>query len=194
MKRIRQWFIFILLIVLSLSAIAITCAAWLLSRSLPELETELTLRGLERSADVEFDEFGIPRIYAQIRNDAYRILGFVTARDRLFQMDLLRRRSAGRLSEILGPALLDSDRWNRTMGYEKLAGEILIALPEDQQAVLRAYSQGVNQAITSMRALPFEFVLLRFEPEPWREEDSLLVILGMHAMLTWVDDQEYTVL
>lgn len=158
---------------------------YLLCSSLPTLDGIQKMTGLHAGASVEFDAFGIPRIHAETRPDAFRILGFVTASDRLFQMDLLRRRAAGSLSEVLGPSTLDSDRWHRVMGFQQVASEILQTLPSDQREALRAYAEGVNQAIAQFRVLPFEFLLLGYRPAPWRLEDSLLVVLEMYADLSW---------
>lgn len=158
---------------------------YLLCSSLPTLDGTQKMEGLHAGASVEFDAFGIPRIHAQTRPDVFRVLGFVTAGDRFFQMDLLRRQAAGSLSEVLGPSTLDSDRWRRVMGFQQIASEILQTLPSDQREVLRAYAEGVNQAIAQFQVLPFEFLLLGYRPAPWRLEDSLLVVLEMYADLSW---------
>jgi penicillin amidase len=156
-----------------------------LRASLPEKDMVYEMTGFRSSVDVKFDQHGVPRIIAASREDAYRALGFVAARDRLFQMDLLRRRSAGRLAEILGAPLLESDRWHRTMGFGQVAAAIAARLPDDQKVILDAYVGGINQAIEKTRVLPFEFLVLGYRPEPWRVEDSFLVVLGMFENLTW---------
>lgn len=175
----------ILQIVAGMAAIVTIGSYSVLKISVPDLDKTYRLPGYSAPVEVEFDDYGIPRILAESGEDAYRALGFVTARERLFQMDLLRRHGAGRLAEILGQALLDSDRWHRVMGFEQVSAAILERLPLDQRALLRAYAGGVNQAMTEMPILPFECLLLGYRPEPWREEDSLLVILGMFENLTW---------
>lgn len=164
--------------------------AYLLQASLPAMTGTVKMAGIAGPAWVEFDDFGIPAIHAQSREDAYRLLGYATARDRLFQMDLIRRKMAGRLAEIFGAELLDTDRWHRSMGFSGVASAILANLPQDQRNVLAAYSGGVNQAMAELPVLPFEFLLLGYVPEPWRVEDSLLSILGMHATLAWRGDTE----
>ncbi|WP_051928064.1 penicillin acylase family protein [Nitrosococcus oceani] len=158
---------------------------FILWASLPERDVVYTMDGFQAPVEVEFDRHGIPRIRAQTREDAFRALGFVTVQERLFQMDLLRRRSGGRLAEILGHPLVESDRWHRTMGFEQIAEAIMARLPADQKAALNAYVGGINQAMKEMVILPFEFLALGYRPEPWRMEDSLLVVLGMFEMLTW---------
>ena len=146
-----------------------------LRTSLPDLSGEARLAGLEAETRVIYDENGIPHIYAGSANDAYRSLGFVHARDRLFQMDMMRRIGAGRLSEIIGPATLDFDRTMRTMGLYRLAGETYRRMPEEVRENLESYAAGVNAFLASRSgALPPEFLMLRYEPEQWTPPDSLV--------------------
>ena len=116
---------------LALTALGlITVYVWFMLRaSLPVLDGELEIKGLAAPVQVEFDTLAIPRIEARTREDAFRALGFVAARDRLFQMDLIRRKSAGTLAEVLGAALVESDRWHRVMGFEQVAKAVLEKLP-----------------------------------------------------------------
>jgi penicillin G amidase len=165
---------------------------FLIKAPLPNEQGSRELEGLRAQVTIDFDELGIPRISASSAADAFQALGFVTAGDRLFQMDLLRRRAAGRLAEIFGRDALQEDRWNRTMGFDQLAATIVSRLPATQRQLLDAYSAGVNQAMAAAAMLPFEFTLLGYRPEPWRPEDSILVMLGMHALLSWSADQERT--
>ncbi|NOS75460.1 MAG: penicillin acylase family protein [Methyloglobulus sp.] len=162
----------------------------LLRASLPVIEGEYYLSGLNSQVTVKFDKKGIPNISAKSREDAFQALGFVTARDRLFQMDLLRRHMAGRLAEVMGPALKESDRRHRVLGFEQVARAIVQRLPQDQKQVLEAYAEGVNQAMDSLMVLPPEFWLLGYSPSAWRAEDSLLVVLGMEEDLGWTGDAE----
>lgn len=176
---------------LALAAGLLALAAYLaLAASLPLLEGEYALRGLGGEARVEFDRLGIPAITAPNRADAFRLLGFVSARDRLFQMDLFRRSAAGELAEVVGAAGLESDRWHRVLGFAGVAAAALAGLPQDQREALAAYAEGVNEAIAQFRVLPFEFLLLGYAPKPWRAEDSLLVILDMCVALDWGMDKE----
>lgn len=163
---------------------------YLLYGSLPTLDGRITLKGLAAPVNVKFDGRGIPRIEANTRLDAFRTLGFVTARDRLFQMDMLRRSSAGTLAEILGPGLLEADRWHKTMGFNQVTPQIFASLSGDQQGILRAYAEGVNEAIANARVLPFEFLILGYQPTTWIVEDSLLVVLGLYETLSWSGDAE----
>jgi len=150
------------------------------------------IAGLSAPVEVGFDDLGVARIRAKTRTDAFAALGYVTARDRLFQMDVLRRNAAGRLAEIFGAAVIESDTRNRVMGFDRLAGEIFQTLPETQRATLTAYAAGVNRAMQTGLVWPFEFYALRYRPEPWRPQDSILVFLGVEDMLSNSEYQEIT--
>ena len=189
MKQKRFWrgFVFTIVLLIGSSCFGIFL---FLQESLSSLKGEYRLPNLSSQVTVAFDEKGIPSISAKSREDAFRALGFVTARDRLFQMDLLRRHMAGRLAEVMGPALKESDRRHRVMGFEQVASAIVQRLPQDQKQVLEAYAEGVNQAVNSLTVLPPEFWLLGYRPSVWRPEDSLLVVLGMEEDLGWTGDVE----
>ena len=158
--------------------------------SLPILDGTLDVNGLHKPVTVTSDAYGIPTITAGSREDAIRSLGYITARDRLFQMDLLRRSGAGRLAEILGETMRESDLRQRTFGFSGTAKAIAARLPRDQRNVLEAYAKGVNEYLTQMKTPPFEFLLLGYEPDPWKEEDSLLILLGIFRMLSGTEDEE----
>ncbi|MCI0467440.1 MAG: penicillin acylase family protein [Beijerinckiaceae bacterium] len=180
--------------VLPAAAIAITGSLLYYSfkAPLPAERRTHDLVGLSAEVHIEFDELGIPHISAANAADAYHALGFVTARDRLFQMDLLRRGTAGRLAEIFGGGLLEEDRWNRVLGFNQLASVTYSRLPDAQRRLLEAYAAGVNQAMAAARMFPVEFTFLGYKPELWRPEDSVLVMLAMHSLLSWSGDQERT--
>ncbi len=146
--------------------------------------------GLTQSVQVTFDQHGMPSIEAESRLDSFRALGYVAAQNRLFQMDLLRRHSAGRLAEIFGEALISVDKEQRVLGFTEVANEIAHNLPETQREALVAYADGVNSAIDQMPGLPFEFLLLGYSPEYWRVEDSLLIVLNMFQTLSNSEDEE----
>ena len=152
---------------------------------------EIVIKNLTAPVTIEFDRYGIPAVQAGTRLDAVRALGFrVRARDRLFQMDLMRRKNAGRLAEIFGQALLESDIAARTYGFNRVARQVVAKLPPDHKRYLEAYAAGVNDIIGNAKALPFEFTALGYQPEPWQAEDSMLVVLGMFDMLTASSEQE----
>lgn len=148
---------------------------WLMRRSLPQLDGAVALPGLSAPVTVERDALGGPTIRGATRPDVARALGYLHAQDRFFQMDLLRRRSAGELAELFGGAAVPLDRDARVHGFRALAREALALLPPNQRALVDAYAAGVNAGLAALRARPFEYFVLRVRPQPWRPEDTLLV-------------------
>lgn len=163
---------------------------YLLYSSLPAEHATVTLPGLSTQATVSSDKLGIPSVVAANRQDAYRVLGYLHARDRLFQMELMRRKSAGRLAEIFGEKAVGIDKSQRDYQLEQAAQHIVAALPEPQKFVLAAYVSGVNAFISQADVLPPEFIALDFRPEPWRAEDSMLVALSMFQTLNGHEQDE----
>ncbi len=155
--------------------------------------------GLRSSVEILYDELGIPWIYAGDRLDAARALGFIHARDRLFQMDLMRRLAQGRLSELLGEATLESDKRFRLMGLHiasRETWEYIRDTPEYglEASVLEAYTEGVNSYIElalERGLLPTEYRLLDAEPEPWTPVDSLSIGKFMAWSLSWSMEDLY---
>ncbi|HUL11318.1 MAG TPA: penicillin acylase family protein, partial [Methylococcaceae bacterium] len=146
--------------------------------------------GLSAPVTVYSDDLAVPSITAASREDAQRVLGYLHARDRLFQMEVLRRKSAGRLAELFGESALTLDRQQRSYGFEQAARTILASLPPDQRRALEAYAMGVNGFIEQAHDLPPEFIALGFQPAPWRLEDSLLVALGVFQILNGQEQDE----
>src|SRR5262249_12657130 len=100
-------------------------------------------------------------------------------------MDLLRRFNAGELSEVFGPAALDSDRESRRLRLRRIAEDAYIGMPAQDRAAFAAYARGVNHYLATHRGdLPIEFTLARYEPKPWSVIDSLLICLHMFRSLT----------
>ena len=168
----------------SVLAIAMVGGFWVLQKALPQLDGTVKLDRLAAEVRVQTDAHGMPVINAANRIDSVRALGYVSARDRLFQMDLMRRKSAGRLAEIFGSKALDNDIRARNYGYHREAKAILAKLPPKHRQYLQSYADGVNSYMTESGKLPFEFTVLAYQPEPWTPEDSLLVVLGMCENLT----------
>ncbi|MGR8930040.1 MAG: penicillin acylase family protein [Gammaproteobacteria bacterium] len=162
----------------------------LIVASLPAEDGNVPLPGLSAAAIVKSDAFGVPFVTANSRVDAYRILGFLHARDRLFQMELMRRKSAGRLSELFGSSAVKMDRIQRGYQMAVVARKVVEHLPVTQRRVLQAYVQGVNAYIDQTPVLAPEFLALRHYPEAWTPEDSVLVILGMFQTLNGQEQDE----
>ncbi len=187
----RRYRIFgVILVVLAVLALA----AFLFARhyvgkamndNLPKLDGTLTVYGLAAPVQVQRDAHGVPHIHAQSMADLIFAQGFVTAQDRLWQMDLLRRHASGQLAAILGRSALDHDRVQRTLQLRAAADRAIEALPKDQKHWLDVYAAGVNASIVEQRShLPIEFRLIGYQPAPWTSRDSMLVEMAMFQDLT----------
>jgi penicillin amidase len=143
--------------------------------SLPQSDGRLVVAGPKAEIRVERDTDGVPLITAQDDEDAAFGLAFVHAQDRLFQMELQRRYGAGRLAEIFGPEAVTIDRQMRVLGLYRAAEAEIPFLSATVRRGLEAYAAGVNAFLASRRgALPPEFLMLRFAPDPWQAADSLV--------------------
>jgi penicillin amidase len=184
MANIRKTILYSVLGLASMAAITIGGSFWIMLGSMPQLDGTVKLDRLTAKVRVRTDAHGIPTIDAANRADAVRALGYVTARDRLFQMDLMRRKSAGRLAEIFGDMALDNDVKARTYGFHREVKTILAKLPPYHRHYLQSYADGVNSYMSESGKLSFEFNVLGYQPAPWTPEDTLLVVLGMCETLT----------
>src|SRR3954451_18084828 len=143
--------------------------------SLPQLDGRITVHGPTGEVRIARDADGIPLITAASDPDAAFGLGFAHAQDRLFQMELQRRYGAGRLAEVFGPQALATDRQMRVLGLYRAAEAEISTLSPAVRHGLDAYAAGVNAFLAARRgALPPEFVLLGFRPDPWHPADSLV--------------------
>lgn len=181
MKRwMIRWFASLALSALALVAVV----SWLTVRaSLPLLDGEIFVNGINAAAIIERDAAGFPTITASNRTDLAFATGFAHGQDRFFQIDLIRRQAAGELSEIIGKAATETDKRNRFHRFRSRAQAAVRSLPEFESALLDSYAAGVNEGLASLAAKPFEYFLLRVDPEPWLPEDSVLVVFAMYVQL-----------
>lgn len=165
-----------------LLAFVIIGAGWYwqqINASLPQYDGTVVVDGLHAPVVIERDELGVVTVHASNDLDEARALGFVHAQERFFQMDLLRRSAAGELSGLVGAGAFPMDERRRPHRMRQVAERTVAGYPDDVRAVLAAYSEGVNEGLRRLRAPPFEYLLLRVDPEPWRPEDSILVSAAM---------------
>lgn len=175
---------FINLSIAVLLLVGLSAAYWFAYRPLPQTSGQIAAP-ISAKATVQRDALGVPHIVTANWEDAIFLQGYVTAQDRLWQMDALRRLAAGELSEIIGPSALELDREARRLRMRRMAHGNYQNLPAGDRAVLAAYARGVNYFIETHRSrLPLEFSLLRYDPRPWSIEDSLLCGLQMYRNLT----------
>ncbi len=159
-------------------------ALWL---TMPGTRQEASIPALSGAVDITYDADWVPRIHAASEQDAAAALGFVHARDRMFQMELMRRAASGRLSEIAGSATLPIDRMMRTLGLRQHAVADLAALPADTRAMLEAYARGVNAWIDLKGRFAAPEFLPLGAPERWEAADSLLwaKTMGLWLSMNW---------
>ncbi len=170
-----------------LFVLAACLALFLPSLSLAQAPANtLRVAGLKDKVIVQRDERGIAYIEAQNDHDLYFAQGYVTASDRLWQMDVLRRTARGELAEIFGKAVLEEDKRRRTYGFARLSQQAAAKVTGELKTLLDAYANGVNAYIASRddKTLPVEFRLLQYKPRPWMPADSLVLGYIMHESLT----------
>ncbi len=177
-------------IVLSLTALLTLAAVgawWLVYRQQPDRAAP-AIPGLASRVQVAFDARGVATIRAGSFLDAFRVQGYLSARERLFQMELQRRAADGLLAELIGPAALPLDRTHRLYGFHQVAEAAVPLLPEDEREALEAFADGVNAFIQSHPdRWGLEFQLLGTKPRPWTSADCLKGLLLLHEDLssTW---------
>jgi penicillin amidase len=172
-----------------------------LQQRLPAVEVRLET-AVQGPVEILCDQAGVPHIYAGTTPDLYFGLGFATAQDRLWQLDRLRRRGMGRQAEILGPEYVRTDLLHRTVGIDRIAAAEGARLDEATRLVVEAYVGGINRHIEMCLAgqghrgqqgsggrnagshgvrpaLPIEFAILDYEPEPFTVQDVIAILRGM---------------
>lgn len=165
-----------LLLGLGSVVLVLMTAQWFMRRARPAVDGELRVAGLAAHVDVWRDSLGVPHIRASSERDLYFAQGYTHAQDRLWQLELLRRVAEGRLAEIMGEDLVESDRFLRTVGLWRAAAGQEHALDGATRSLLEAYAAGINAYIAKAgRKLPPEFLILRSRPEPWTVRHTLAI-------------------
>ena len=148
---------------------------WLTRSGMPQVEGTLESE-VSGKVDIYRDQYGVPHVLAKNEEDLFFAQGYLHAQDRMWQMDMSRRGVTGRLSEILGEEMLETDEFALTVGFKRAAEKSLEVLTEDSKEMLEAYSQGVNHYLEDNRGdLPPEFRILGYEPEEWEPVHSLAI-------------------
>lgn len=165
-----------LLVVLTTLTPGFTSSPGKVSKTSQQYEGIITAPGLTDSVTVYRDERGMPHIYAANEHDLYFAVGYISAQERLWQMDLIRRSTEGRLSEIFGKSFLQVDIISRCL---KMTEKSRLILQNEDPAIIscmEAYAEGINLFINSCKKLPLEFRILSYKPEPWSLEDIVNII------------------
>jgi len=169
-------FLWLVLIAILLAAAAVAYAYFSARSALPQLDGSLPVKGLSASVKVTRDSHGVPAIEAASLEDLFFAQGYVTAQDRLWQMDIMRRFAAGELSEILGEDTLKIDREQRILGLRAAAKKSLAMASPRDRLYFDAYARGVNAFIEAhANRLPLEFRILKYRPQLWQAEDSIVI-------------------
>jgi len=184
LRRLLRILLVVMASLLGLILIAFFAGSVILRSSRPRLEGVIELAGLSRPVTVTRDALGVPDIQAEDRRDAARALGFLHAQDRFFQMDLQRRNAAGELAALMGPALLSNDRDTRRHRFRMRAELVVAATAGPDLEIMNAYTAGVNAGLADLKSRPFEYLILRKKPEPWRPADTVLTLHSMFLDLS----------
>lgn len=174
LKKLLLGFFILLIVVLPL---VVLIAKGKTKRGLPDYAENIDLKRLSSEVSVIRDGVGTPHITAKTEADLYRATGYLMAQDRMWQMDLLRRLTLGRLSEIFGEDFVEADLLMRSLRYTEKSNRILSQLEPEIIEALEAFCDGVNQYIEQYKEnYPLEFFILGYEPEKWEPYQSLNLI------------------
>lgn len=168
---------------ITITLLLISIVGFLLLGSLPHYDGEKASPGLSAPVSIERDSLGTVTFKGQNRLDLAQAMGFVHAQERFFEMDLLRRQAAGELAELFGTSMLVRDIKARKFRLRARSSLVLEQLPEAQRQLLNSYRIGVNHGIESLTTRPFPYLLAQKQLTPWKNEDSILVILAMFLTL-----------
>ncbi|MDD5398565.1 MAG: penicillin acylase family protein, partial [Dehalococcoidia bacterium] len=148
------------------------------------------LDGLSAAVEVRTDEYGIPHIFAQNEADLFFAQGYITARERMFQMDMTRLAGRGELSTVLGDMMLDTDKFFRTVGFYRAAEAEYESMEPGARSVVDDYTRGVNAYINNAKYLPSEYTILGFKPQAWKPQDTMVCGILMAYSLNRSKDTE----
>ncbi|NII75483.1 penicillin amidase [Dyella sp. SG562] len=185
MPRVRRFrWLRSLLLSLSILIVGVLAAGWfLLAGSRAKLDGEVAVQGLCDTTSIARDALGSATIDGKSRDDVTFALGYVHAQERFFPMDLMRRVAAGELAELVGAAAVDTDIEHRRHRLRATAQAALAQLSPEDRHTLELYAAGVNRGLADLRVKPWEYLLLGAQPQPWKPEDSFLVIGAMYLDL-----------
>lgn len=176
MRFLGRVIVILIIILLAIGVLAVH----LVRSSYPITAGEIRLTGLRAPVEVLRDKHGIPHIYASNDHDLFLAQGFVHAQDRFWQMDFWRHVGSGQLSELFGKSEIDSDRFLRTLGLARLAEKEFASCTKEEQALLQAYANGVNEYLEDRQgsSISLEYAVLAltnrdYHPQPWKPLHSL---------------------
>ncbi|MBL7111458.1 MAG: penicillin acylase family protein [Bacteroidales bacterium] len=185
LKRVLQILLVLILLVVVFGFFLIRNIS---HRAVPDYNEDVQITGLTDPVEVLRDEYGNPHVYANSEDDLYRVVGYLAAQDRLWQMDLLRRVTQGRLSEILGADMIEADQVLRALRIPEKSEMLLGKTDPEIMRCVEAYCDGVNQFIeANQKKLPFEFAVLGYKPDKWEPEHTLNLLgyMAWNLSMSW---------
>lgn len=188
MKILRIFLIALLILILMSVISGLIFIRYSSRKALPDYNKDLYLPFLADTVDVFRDSTGMPHVYAKNEADLYRVAGYLSAQDRIWQMDLLRRLTQGRLSEIFGKEMLETDRLFRSLNFREKSEMVLDSSSKIMVDALKAYAEGVNQYLKDNAGkLPLEFSLLGYKPDKWEPWHSanLIGYMSWNLSIAW---------
>lgn len=184
--------VIVVVVIVVLLLLAFVAIRVMLNKPLPDYSGTIYLDGLSGTVEIYTDDYGVPHIFAQNEEDLFFAQGYITARERLFQMDTTRLAGRGELSTYFGEATVGADKFFKTLGFYRTAKLEYQTLDADSRVIVDAYVKGVNAYIESAKAYSIEYTLLGVKPEPWKAEDTLVGGLLMAYSLNRSKDIELT--
>ena len=194
MKRSAKVFLFALILLFGIGGLAIY---WTFYRPLPKYNADLELQGLNEPVQIYWSSYGVPHIYATNKHDLYMAVGYVHAQDRRWQMTISQLAGQGRFAEFLGEDLLPIDRFQRTIGFWRIAEKMEVQLSDSTRGYLQAYADGVNQyTATHKKELPVQFAMADMEPIPWTPTHSLAIarLMAWELNIAWKTELTYSMI
>ena len=195
MNTFLKLLLFFLILIIGFAGLAFY---WTFYKPLPDYEAEIETPGLEQTVDIHWDEFGVPHIYATNENDLYYAFGYVHAQDRLWQMTLTQIAAEGRFAEFFGEELIPYDKYQRTLGFWRMAEKLeQEALDDHERAILQAYADGVNAFVEQNgNRLPVEFALTGIKPFEWTPTRTMVIVrlMGWDLNMSWWSESTYNYL
>lgn len=179
MKNLVRFIGFLSVLIVFLMGLAFYWTIW---KPIPQYDATIESSELSSPVDIYWDDFGIPHIYAQTKQDLYYALGYVHAQDRRWQLTLAQLAMEGRFAEFLGPDLVTLDTYQRTLGFWNTAEKIVDTLDPETRSILEAYSRGINDySSQNKNALPIEYALSGIPTLPWTPTHSI----GLTRLMAW---------
>ena len=183
-RRWKKW-LAVFVVVLSVMVLMTTAGIYIFFRlPIPAYTGTLTVPGLKAPVEVRTDEHAIPHIFATNDEDLFFAQGYITARERMFQMDLTRLAGRGELSTLMGDRTIKTDRYFKTLGFYRAAEMEYSRLTPEAKLAVDAYTRGVNAYLSTVSHLPREYAILRAKPQAWKPADSIVGALLMSYRLS----------